>query len=70
MVERATAKMADGMAEAADELRALLKAEGESVRLGACRALLELGAKLRESVEFEKRLANLEERLNMKRVIP
>ena len=35
MVSRATGKMGDGMAEAADVLRALLKAESESVRLGA-----------------------------------
>src|SRR5262245_17805288 len=56
MVERALGKMADGMAEAADTLRQLLHAESESVRLGACRGLLELGVKLRESVELEQRL--------------
>jgi HEAT repeat protein len=60
MVGRALGRMADGMAEAADKLRQLLAAESESVRLGAARALLELGAKLRESVELEERLAALE----------
>src|SRR5262249_27813394 len=59
-VERATGRMGDTMTEAADMLRRLLKAESESVRLGACRAVLELSARLRESVEFEARLATVE----------
>ncbi len=63
MVERALGKMADGMAEAADTLRNLLRAEGESVRLGAARSILELGNKLREAVELEARLAEVERRL-------
>lgn len=63
MVRRALGKMADGMAEAADTLRQLLRAESESVRLGACRAALELSVKLREAVEFEQRLAAVELRL-------
>jgi hypothetical protein len=63
MVQRALGKMADGMAEAADTLRQLLRAEGESVRLGAARSILELGNKLRESAELEERLAALEGRL-------
>jgi hypothetical protein len=63
MVQRALGKLADGMAEAADRLRELLRADSESVCLGAARALLELGVKLRESVELEQRLAALEERL-------
>jgi hypothetical protein len=63
MLERAVGKVADGMADAAGTLRSLLVAEGESVRLGAARALLELGVKLRESVELEQRLQTLEQRL-------
>lgn len=63
MVQRALGRMADGMADAAATLRMLLKAEGESVRLGAARSILELGNKLRESVELEQRLADLEQRL-------
>lgn len=62
MVDRALGKLADGMAEAADCLRRLLSASSETARLGAARALLELGAKLRESVELEQRLQALEER--------
>jgi hypothetical protein len=61
MVSRALGKLADGMAEAADVLRGLL-APGmpPAVRLGAARSLLELGCKLRESVDLEARLAALE----------
>lgn len=63
MVARAVGKMADGMADAADELRRLLAAESESVRLGAARSVLELGVKLRESVELEQRLLTIEQTL-------
>jgi hypothetical protein len=64
MVQQALGKVADGMAEAAFVLRALLAADTPpSTRLGACRSLLELGVKLRESVEIEERLAALERRL-------
>jgi hypothetical protein len=60
MVQEALGKMADGMSDAAATLRKLLKAKGESVRLGAARSILELGSKLRESVELESRLQALE----------
>lgn len=63
MVGRALGHLADGMSEAADVLRQLLAAgTPPAVRLGACRALLELGVRLRESVELEERLRALEER--------
>jgi hypothetical protein len=62
MVGRALGRMADGMTEAADVLRALLAADTPpAVRLGAARSLLELGVKLREAVELEARLTSLEE---------
>ncbi|MHB1423626.1 MAG: hypothetical protein ACYC3I_10620 [Gemmataceae bacterium] len=67
MVSRALGRMADGMADAADRLRQLLAANSEAVQLGACRALLELGVKLRESVELEQRLDALEEHLQHKK---
>jgi hypothetical protein len=62
MVARSVGRMADGMSDAADVLRQLL-APGTppAVRLGAARALLELGTKLRESVELEERLQALEQ---------
>jgi len=44
-------------------LRDLLNANSESVRLGACRAMLELGVKLRETIDHEERLRVLETRL-------
>lgn len=67
LVQRSLGRMADGMSEAADVLRQLL-AEGTppAVRLGAARSLLELGVKLRESVEMEERLRNLETRWGTK----
>ncbi len=67
MVGRALGRMADGMTDAADTLRALLNAEGESVRLGAARSMLELSVKLRESVELEERLSALEQGMTEKR---
>jgi hypothetical protein len=61
MVARSLCRMADGMAEAADVLRALPAAGAPpAVRLGAPRSLLELGVRLRESVEVEERLQALE----------
>jgi hypothetical protein len=64
LVGLALGKLADGMADAAAKLRQLLDAQSEAVRLGACRAMLELGVKLRESVELEERLRDLEERVD------
>lgn len=63
MIGRALGQLADGMTEAAGTLRKLLAADGESVRLGAARSILELGNKLREAVELEERLATLEQRM-------
>jgi hypothetical protein len=63
MVGTALARMTDGMADAADMLRKLLAADSESVRLGAARSLLELGVRLRESVELADRLTAVEQGL-------
>ena len=65
MVNRALGQLADGSTEAAATLRSLL-ADGTppAVRLGAARALLELGSKLRESVELANRVDELERLLN------
>jgi hypothetical protein len=60
MTSQALGRMAAGMSEAADVLRGLLAAEGESIRLGAARCLLDMGLKMREAVELESRLAELE----------
>jgi hypothetical protein len=62
MVARSLGRMADAMTDAADVLRKLLKAKSESVRLGTARSLIELGLKLRDSIEVDARLAALEAR--------
>lgn len=56
MIGQALGRLAAGMTEAAGVLRALLRAESESVRLGAARSLLDLGVKLRESVELQSKV--------------
>src|SRR5262245_1947750 len=62
MVGRAMGRLADGMVAAADTLRQLLSADGESVRLGAARSILELADRLRD-VELEQRLIAVEQKL-------
>jgi transposase len=62
MVQRAVGKLADSSVEAVETLHSLLNAESESAKLGAARSILELGTKLRESVELEQRLQVLEAR--------
>jgi len=47
---------------AATTLHRLLSAESETVQLGACRAILELSTKWRESEEFAARLDAIEAR--------
>jgi hypothetical protein len=65
VMDRATGRLADAASDAARTLRALLDAESETVRLGAARAILELGTKLRETGELEERLLALEEGVTM-----
>jgi hypothetical protein len=60
MVSRGLGKLAEAATLAVDTLRSLLGAESESIKLGAARAILEIGSKLRESVELEERIATLE----------
>jgi hypothetical protein len=62
MVDAAVGKLANTSARAVKTLSNLLTAESESVRLGAARSILELGAKLRESGELEQRMCELEKR--------
>ena len=64
MFEQTLSTLASTGVTAAQTLRDLLQAESESVRLGAARSVLELGGRLRESVEIEERLSNLERILN------
>lgn len=67
IVARAASQLADAATDAAKTLRDLLEAEADSIKLGAARAILELGTKLRESVELEQRLAALEAGLETRR---
>jgi hypothetical protein len=64
MMERSLGRLVDGMTEGAETLRALLKAESESVRLGAARSLLELTLRIRDHIELEERLRFLEYRMD------
>src|SRR5262245_61678447 len=62
MFAQALGRMAEGAVSAVVVLRQLcLKGKSESVRLSAARSILELGNKLRESVELEERLQALEQ---------
>lgn len=61
MVDAATGGLAAAATAAVQTLRLLLDAEGESVRLGAARSIIEMGAKLREVSELAERIAALEE---------
>lgn len=62
LVNRVAGGLADASLAAVDTLRALLEADSESVRLGACRAILDLCLRHREADEFERRIAAIEER--------
>lgn len=71
MTARAMGRLVDSMASAAETLGFLSrKGKSEMVRLSAARAVIELGLKLRETVEMEHRLAALEERLPQDRQLP
>ncbi len=65
MVKRASGTLTAAGMEAIKTLLALLQSSSTpaGVRLGAARAVLELGGKLRDSVELEERLRALEERV-------
>ena len=64
MVQRTSGMLTAAAGEAVKTLLALQKeAVPAPVRLGAARAILELGMKLRQVAELEQRLADLEEQL-------
>jgi hypothetical protein len=63
MVARASGLMAEGMCEGATKLRELLKARSEVVQLGAAKALVELTLKVRNEVELESRVRELERKI-------
>jgi hypothetical protein len=64
MVERATAMLTAAGMEAVKTLLVLQQAATPAaVRLGAARAVLEIGIKMREVADIEQRLAALEEQM-------
>jgi HEAT repeat protein len=60
MVANAAGRLADGMSEAAEVLRALLSDPDPHVRHKAAAKLIELSVRVRDQVELEDRLARLE----------
>jgi hypothetical protein len=67
MVEKAMGRTARAMTDAARVLHKLLRTGSDQVKLGAARALLEHGIKLRDSVDHERRLQALEQRAQGRR---
>ncbi len=60
ILAQATSKLGDRILTAIDTLASLLESESEAVKLGAARALVTALLPLRQSVDFEERLARLE----------
>jgi hypothetical protein len=63
MISRATGIMADAMASGASRLKELLHSPNDTVCPGAAKALLEMTVKLRDSVELQDRVTELEQLL-------
>lgn len=63
MMQRAVGTLANTADEAIATLRDLLTDDSATARLGAARSVLDLGARLRDSVELEARISTLEARL-------
>jgi hypothetical protein len=55
MARQTASRFAEGMTDAAGALRQLLQEPDPDIRLRAARALVELGSRLRDSVELESR---------------
>ena len=60
-LELAVSVLGQASGEASEHLLKLLNARSETVQLGAARSIIELGLRMREAVEIEKRLQALEE---------
>lgn len=56
---QAVAMLADGMTKAASRLVGLVDAQDEKIALAACKAVLELGMRLRQAEETECRAEDL-----------
>jgi len=60
LVSSTLGRLVDAGSAAAQKLRRLLDARSESVQLAACRAILELSVRWRQSEELEARITALE----------
>lgn len=67
MFDRAVSRLAKGAAAAAETLQRLLKAEGESIRLGAARSVLELAFKAHDWADTVARIEELERKVGAQR---
>jgi hypothetical protein len=66
MVSRTAGTLTAAATEAVRTLLELLKSSAsDAVRLGAARAVLEMGMKVREAADLEERLAALEQQLGV-----
>jgi len=65
MLSRAVGMLADAAADAVMTLRSLLHAESDTARLGAARAILDAGPRLRESEELAARIEAIEAAVEM-----
>lgn len=61
LVTNAAAQLAATATKAVQTLAALLDGQSGAIRLGAAKAVIELGVRLRESVELEQRVTELEQ---------
>ena len=61
MLSRAVSRLTSASVEAVEALRGLLGSEMDFARLGAARAILELGCRLREQLDLAERVAALEQ---------
>ena len=60
MFDAALGNLAEAAVEAVQTLRSLMGSADERVSLSACKAVVELGGRLREQIEIERRISNLE----------
>ncbi len=61
MFERVAGVLAAAMGAAVECLLELLKADSETVRLGASRSIIDLGFRAREAMDVEERLQCVEQ---------
>jgi hypothetical protein len=60
LLRRAVGRLSRAMPQAAAKLRELLSSDSEKIQLAAAGKLLEAGLKMREGIELEQRVKDLE----------